>query len=118
MHSEEYSLPLATAQAVAETRRKGGRVIAVGTTSARTLETCALDGRIVEARSGRSEIFLHPDNPPKVIDALLTNFHLPESTLFMLVCGFAGLQEMQATYGLAIAEGYRFYSYGDAMLIL
>jgi S-adenosylmethionine:tRNA ribosyltransferase-isomerase len=118
MHSEEYSLPEATAEAVAEVRRHGGRVIAVGTTSARTLESRAVEGRLVEAGTGKSDIFLHPENPPRVIDALLTNFHLPESTLFMLVCGFAGLDEMRGVYAEAIAERYRFYSYGDAMLIL
>jgi len=118
MHSEEYDLPVATAAAVAAAREVGGRVIAVGTTSARTLETCAIEGRRVRAGRGCSDIFLHPANPPQVIDALLTNFHLPESTLFMLVCGFAGLEVMRGVYAEAVAERYRFYSYGDAMLIL
>lgn len=118
MHAEEYILPPETAEAVAATRSAGGRVIAVGTTSARTLETCASANRGVRAGTGQSRIFLHPENPPRVIDALLTNFHLPKSTLFMLVCGFAGREEMLALYAEAVTDQYRFYSFGDAMLIV
>jgi len=82
------------------------------------LETCATDDRLVLAGAGKSSIFLHPERPPRVIDALLTNFHLPESTLFMLVCGFAGREEMLSLYAEAVQHRYRFYSFGDAMLIV
>lgn len=120
MHAECYELPDATAQAIAATRARGGRVVAVGTTSCRTLETCASPrgDRGVVAGRGTSELFLYPGRPFHVVDALLTNFHLPQSTLLMLVAAFAGQEPTMALYREAVAEGYRFYSFGDAMLLL
>ncbi len=117
MHAEAYELPEATAVAVAATRARGGRVIAVGTTSCRTLETCARDDRTVAAGSGESSIFLYPGRPLRVVDALVTNFHLPQSTLLMLVAALVGREQILAVYREAVARGYRFYSFGDAMLI-
>lgn len=114
MHEERYELPLATAAAVAAARQRGGRVVAVGTTSCRTLETCARDDRTVLAGRGTSSLFLYPGRPFRVVDALLTNFHLPKSTLLMLVAAFIGTPEVLSLYAEALREGYRFYSYGDA----
>ena len=117
MHEERYELPDETARAVASTRERGGRVIAVGTTVVRTLEQCAEgDGR-VRAASGRSALFIYPGFRFRVVDAMITNFHLPRSTLLMLVSAFAGREPVLAAYRKAVAEEYRFYSYGDAMLI-
>lgn len=118
MHAESYELPPATAAAIAAARARGGRVVAVGTTSARTLETCANPDRTVTEGQGESTLFLYPGRPLRVVDALLTNFHLPQSTLLMLVAAFAGRERILAAYAEAIALGYRFYSFGDAMLIL
>jgi len=118
MHAEEYELPAATAAAVAATRARGGRVIAVGTTSCRTLETCARDDRTVTAGSGQSSLFLYPGRPLRVVDALLTNFHLPQSTLLMLVAAFACRERILAAYHEAVERGYRFFSFGDAMLVV
>ena len=118
MHAEEYELPAATAEAIARTRARGGRVIAVGTTSCRTLETCANDDRTVTAGRGSSSIYLYPGRPFRVVDALITNFHLPKSTLILLVAALAGKDRILSVYRDAIARGYRFYSYGDAMLIV
>ena len=95
-----------------------GRVIAVGTTSCRTLETCANDDRTVTAGRGSSSIYLYPGRPFRVVDALITNFHLPKSTLILLVAALAGKDRILSVYRDAIARGYRFYSYGDAMLIV
>jgi S-adenosylmethionine:tRNA ribosyltransferase-isomerase len=117
MHAEDYELPAATAQAIAAARARGGRVVAVGTTSCRTLETCATDDRTVTPGRGSSDLFLYPGRPFRVVDALITNFHLPRSTLLMLVAAFAGREAILGVYRDAIARGYRFYSYGDAMLI-
>lgn len=117
MHSELYELPQATADAIASTRARGGRVVAVGTTSCRTLETCADGKGGVVAGSGASDLFLHPGRRFRVVDALFTNFHLPQSTLLMLVAAFAGHEEILAVYRDAVARGYRFYSFGDAMLL-
>ena len=117
MHSERYELPPATAAAIAATRARQGRVVAVGTTSCRTLETCADGAGGVRAGGGESDLFLYPGRPFRVVDALLTNFHLPKSTLLMLVAAFAGREETLALYRMAIVEGYRFYSFGDAMLL-
>lgn len=117
LHAERYALPEATARAVAETRARGGRVCAVGTTSARTLESCA-DGRGgVTAQAGETRLLLAPGSPFRVVDALLTNFHLPRSSLLLLVAAFAGREPVLAAYREAVALGYRFYSYGDAMWI-
>jgi S-adenosylmethionine:tRNA ribosyltransferase-isomerase len=118
LHAEEYELPEATAAAIAAARARGGRVFAVGTTAARTLETCARDDRRVQAGAGRTGLFLHPGKEFRVVDALLTNFHLPRSTLLMLVAAFMGREQVLAVYRDAVARGYRFYSYGDAMLVL
>jgi len=117
MHDEWYELPEATAAAVAAARENGGRVVAVGTTVARTLEWCSASGDLPQPGSGRCDLFIYPGYRFKVIDMLLTNFHLPRSTLLMLVSAFAGREQVLGAYAEAIAEGYRFYSYGDAMLI-
>jgi S-adenosylmethionine:tRNA ribosyltransferase-isomerase len=117
MHEEAYELPAATAEAVERTRARHGRVVAVGTTSARVLETCATADRRVAAGHGRTRLYLYPGRPFRAVDALLTNFHLPGSTLLLLVAAFAG-PVWRELYGEAIARGYRFYSYGDAMLLL
>ncbi len=117
LHAERYELPEATARAVAETRERGGRVVAVGTTSARVLESCASEGGRVRAEQGETRLFLHPGRTFHVVDALLTNFHLPRSSLLLLVAAFAGRERVLAAYRAALAAGYRFYSYGDAMWI-
>jgi len=118
MHSEEFVVSEAAAEAVARARSSGGRVLAVGTTSARALETCKVPSGGIRAGSGQTEIFITPGYSFGVIDALLTNFHLPRSTLLMLVSALAGRERVLRLYREAIAEGYRFYSYGDAMLLL
>lgn len=118
MHHERYELPASTAAAIAATRQRGGRVVAVGTTSARTLESCATADRLVAAGSGTTDLFLYPGKPLQVVDALLTNFHLPKSTLLMLVSAFAGRERVLAAYRDAVQRGYRFFSFGDAMLIV
>jgi S-adenosylmethionine:tRNA ribosyltransferase-isomerase len=116
MHKERYIVPQATVDAIAACRARGSRVVAVGTTTLRTLETAALDGEL-KAGSGESELFVTPGFGFNVVDILLTNFHLPKSTLLMLVSAFGGLDEIRAAYRHAIAHNYRFFSYGDAMLI-
>ncbi len=116
MHSERYSIPQATVEAIAEARAKGGRIIAVGTTSLRALESAAAGGELA-AGSGETRIFITPGYRFKVVDVLLTNFHLPKSTLLMLVCAFGGMDSMLAAYRHAVEHEYRFFSYGDAMLI-
>jgi S-adenosylmethionine:tRNA ribosyltransferase-isomerase len=118
MHEERYLVPDATAQAIVETRAAHGRVWAVGTTTARTLESAAADDGSVHAGSGETRIFIRPPARPRVVDALITNFHLPRSTLIMLVAAFAGYDLTMRAYREAIAERYRFYSYGDAMTIV
>jgi S-adenosylmethionine:tRNA ribosyltransferase-isomerase len=117
IHTEQYSIPQATADAIHATRERGGRVVAVGTTTARTLEYAADDAGEVRAGAGEADIFIYPGYRFKAVDALVTNFHLPESTLLMLVAAFAGREFVLAGYREAIEQGYRFYSYGDAMLI-
>jgi S-adenosylmethionine:tRNA ribosyltransferase-isomerase len=116
MHSERYLVPHATVDAIAQTHGAGGRVIAVGTTSLRALESAAAGGELVAGES-ETNIFIIPGYRFKVVDVLLTNFHLPRSTLLMLVCSFGGMSEMLAAYRHAVAQEYRFFSYGDAMLI-
>lgn len=115
MESERYEIPAATAEAIARARAAGGRVVAVGTTVVRALEAAARDGGAVAAGPGRTDLFITPGHRFRAVDALLTNFHLPRSTLLMLVCAFAGRERVLAVYREAVAEGYRFYSYGDAM---
>ena len=117
MHREWAELPAATAAAIAETRARGGRVVAVGTTSLRTLEGVAALRGGIEPWSGDIDLFIRPGFRFRAVDLLLTNFHLPKSTLFMLVSAFAGLGRMRAAYAHAVASGYRFFSYGDACLI-
>jgi S-adenosylmethionine:tRNA ribosyltransferase-isomerase len=116
MHSEWLEVGQEVVDAVAACRARGGRVIAVGTTSVRSLESAARDG-VLKPFSGDTDIFIYPGRPLHVVDALVTNFHLPESTLLMLVSAFAGYRETMAAYKSAVAEGYRFFSYGDAMFI-
>jgi S-adenosylmethionine:tRNA ribosyltransferase-isomerase len=116
MHSEWYSVPQETANAIATARASGGRVIAVGTTALRALESAAVEG---SARAGTADtrLFIVPGHRFQVVDRLVTNFHLPKSTLLMLVSAFAGIDNIRRAYGHAIAARYRFFSYGDAMLL-
>ena len=116
MHSERYEIPQATVDAIAEAHGAGGRVIAVGTTSLRALESAAKSGEL-QAGNGETRIFITPGYRFRVVDMLLTNFHLPRSTLLMLVCAFGGMERMLAAYRHAVEQEYRFFSYGDAMLI-
>ena len=117
MHSERFEIPQATADAIAATRAAGGRVIAVGTTSLRALESAGNADGSVRVGGAETDIFITPGYRFKVVDRLITNFHLPKSTLLMLVSAFAGYDEIRAAYAHAIAERYRFFSYGDAMLL-
>lgn len=117
MHSEFCIIPQDTADAVNRTHAKGGRVIAVGTTSCRTLESFTDENGVLQAKSGWTDIFIYPGYKFKCIDALITNFHLPESTLIMLVSALAGREHVINAYKTAVNERYRFFSFGDAMLI-
>ena len=117
MHSEWLRLDPAIADKINSTRASGGRIVSVGTTSLRTLETAADADGMVHPLEGETDIFITPGYRFKIVDVLLTNFHLPRSTLFMLVCAFAGLDSMKHAYAEAIAADYRFYSYGDACLL-
>jgi S-adenosylmethionine:tRNA ribosyltransferase-isomerase len=117
MHSEWGSLSASTAAALNEARAKGGRIVAVGTTSLRLLESAARDDGTLAPFEGETAIFITPGYRFRAVDILLTNFHLPRSTLFMLVSAFSGLDTMKHAYAHAIAAGYRFYSYGDACLL-
>ncbi|EQM67853.1 tRNA preQ1(34) S-adenosylmethionine ribosyltransferase-isomerase QueA [Pseudomonas solani] len=116
MHLEWLEVGQEVVDAVAACRARGGRVIAVGTTSVRSLESAARDG-VLKPFSGDTDIFIYPGRPFHVVDALVTNFHLPESTLLMLVSAFAGYPETMAAYSAAVEQAYRFFSYGDAMFI-
>lgn len=116
MHSEWLEVSRETVDAVEAARARGGRVVAVGTTSVRSLETAAASGRLTPYR-GDTRLFIRPGFEFQVVDALLTNFHLPESTLLMLVCAFSGYQRMMAAYRHAVGTAYRFFSYGDAMFL-
>lgn len=117
MHSEYFEIPDESAKIIERTVNDGGRVIAVGTTSCRTLESAAGPDKTLKARSGWTDIFIYPGCKFKLTDALITNFHLPESTLIMLVSAFAGRERILKAYETAIAEKYRFFSFGDAMFI-
>ena len=117
MHSEFYILPEETAALVNETKKAGKRVISVGTTATRTLETAGLSGLPLKAATGWTDIFIYPGKSFNVIDALITNFHLPESTLIMLVSALAGRENVLNAYNVAVSEKYRFFSFGDAMFI-
>ncbi|RTZ76561.1 MAG: tRNA preQ1(34) S-adenosylmethionine ribosyltransferase-isomerase QueA [Gammaproteobacteria bacterium] len=116
MHAEWLSVDESVCEAVAETRRRGGRVIAVGTTSVRSLETAASSGEL-RPYEGETRLFITPGYEFRVVDAMVTNFHLPESTLLMLVCAFAGYEAVMEAYRHAVRERYRFFSYGDAMFL-
>jgi S-adenosylmethionine:tRNA ribosyltransferase-isomerase len=117
MHSEWLRLAPETADQINSTRASGGRIVSIGTTSLRTLETAADTDGTIHPFAGETDIFITPGYRFKAVDVLLTNFHLPRSTLFMLVCAFAGLDSMKHAYAEAIAADYRFYSYGDACLL-
>ena len=117
MHREFYTISPESADIINNTKAAGGRVVAVGTTAVRTLETVAINGQ-VQAGSGWTSIFVYPGYSFKVVDALITNFHLPKSTLLMLVSAFAGREKTLAAYSEAVSEKYRFFSFGDAMLIV
>ncbi len=117
IHTEWCELPQETADLINQTKQNGGRVIAVGTTSVRTLESAAVERDTISPYIGATSIFILPGYQFKVVDAMITNFHLPKSTLIMLVSAFAGREKILETYSLAIKEGYRFYSFGDAMFI-
>jgi S-adenosylmethionine:tRNA ribosyltransferase-isomerase len=113
MHSEWFSIPQSTLKTIEATKRNGGRIIAVGTTSLRALESQAISGQ----SSGETNLFITPGFQFKTVDCLLTNFHLPKSTLLMLVSAFAGADNIRAAYQHAINQRYRFFSYGDAMFL-
>jgi S-adenosylmethionine:tRNA ribosyltransferase-isomerase len=117
MHSEPYEIPEVTVAAISRAKREGRPVVAVGTTVVRTLEACARDHGELQAGEGETDIFIYPPYSFRCVDALLTNFHSPRSTLLALVMAFAGLERARAAYAAAVAERYRFFSYGDAMLI-
>ena len=117
MHREIYHIDEVTAQAINETKRNGGRIIAVGTTSCRTLESAAVSPGVVQSGSSETGIFIYPGYQFKILDALITNFHLPESTLIMLVSALAGREHTLNAYQTAVQEKYRFFSFGDAMFI-
>jgi S-adenosylmethionine:tRNA ribosyltransferase-isomerase len=118
VHSEWCELTQETAEAINDTRSRGRKVIAVGTTSVRTLESAMAGRDIISSYTGPTSLFILPGYQFRVVDAMITNFHLPKSTLLMLVSGFAGRERILETYQIAVNEGYRFYSFGDAMLIL
>lgn len=120
MHSEHFEIPQETAELINRTKKSGGRVIGVGTTTCRTLESAAnlVDNGELKAMSGYTDIFIYPPYKFKVLDGLITNFHLPESTLIMLVSAFAGYDSTMNAYKCAVEEKYRFFSFGDSMLII
>lgn len=118
MHAEYFSISEAVAEEINERKRRGGRVIAVGTTACRVLESVAAPDGTLTPMNGSTEIFIYPGYTFKAIDALITNFHLPESTLLMLVSALAGREKVMSAYEEAVREGYRFFSFGDAMLIV
>jgi len=118
MDAEQYTVPAETAAAVRDCRKRGGRVVAVGTTSVRTLESAATEGRLVTEGPGVATLFITPGHGFRIPDVLVTNFHLPRGTPLMLTCAFAGRKNVFAAYAQALEEGYRFLSYGDAMLVL
>jgi S-adenosylmethionine:tRNA ribosyltransferase-isomerase len=117
MHAEWGEIPAETAARINAARAAGGRVICVGTTSLRLLESAAGPDGVLQAWTGETDIFITPGRPLRIADGLMTNFHLPKSTLFMLVSALSGLEVMKAAYAHAIASDYRFYSYGDASLL-
>lgn len=118
MHTEWYEVNAEAAEIINETKRNGGRVICVGTTSCRTIESVADDNGYMKAKTGETDIFIYPGYKFKVMDGLITNFHLPESTLVMLVSAFAGKENVLSAYETAVKERYRFFSFGDAMILI
>lgn len=118
MGAERFTISEETAHAIRKTKQAGGRIVAVGTTVVRTLETVAKEKGGIAPMSGESRLFITPGFQFKVVDVLMTNFHLPRTTLLMLVSAFAGIESIRRVYEEAVNERYRFYSYGDAMLIL
>ena len=118
MHSEYYEVPREAASTINDARASGGRIISVGTTSTRTLESVADENGVIPATAGWTDIFIYPGYKFRAIDGLITNFHLPESTLIMLVSAFAGYEHTMHAYQEAVRERYRFFSFGDAMLII
>lgn len=116
LHAEWIDVPQSTVDAVNRTRARGGRVVAIGTTVVRSLESAAIGGDLI-AHQGHTRLFIHPGFPFRVVDAIVTNFHLPESSLLMLVASFAGREHVLAAYQHAIEQRYRFFSYGDAMFV-
>jgi len=118
LHSERYSISEEAAEKINRTRREGRRIVAVGTTTVRTLEYAARQGAgEIRASSGEANLFIYPGHEFRVVGALLTNFHLPQSTLLMLVCALGGKGNVMRAYEHAVRERYRFYSYGDCMLV-
>jgi S-adenosylmethionine:tRNA ribosyltransferase-isomerase len=118
MHSEYCMIPQETADIINETKKNGGRVVCIGTTSCRTIESFANEDGTIQAQSGWTNIFIYPGYRFKCLDALVTNFHLPESTLVMLVSALAGKEHIMAAYAEAVKKRYRFFSFGDAMLLI
>ena len=118
MHSEYYEVSESAAEIINKAKREGRRVIAVGTTSVRTLESVADENGLLKPCSGNTQIFIYPPYKFRCVDALITNFHLPESTLIMLVAALTGREEILSLYETAVNEKYRFFSFGDAMMIL
>jgi S-adenosylmethionine:tRNA ribosyltransferase-isomerase len=116
MHTEWYSVPQATVDAIARARQAGGRVVAVGTTALRALESAAAAGKLA-AGTAETQLFIVPGYRFNVVDRLITNFHLPKSTLLMLVSAFAGTETIRRAYAYAVKQRYRFFSYGDAMFL-
>lgn len=117
MHSEFYHLEEEDAKIINDTKKRGNKIISVGTTSTRTLETIGDENGFVKAQSGWTNIFIYPGYEFKVVDKLITNFHLPESTLIMLVSALAGKEKVMNAYNEAVKERYRFFSFGDSMII-
>jgi S-adenosylmethionine:tRNA ribosyltransferase-isomerase len=116
MHSEHYEIDQITVDKIIQTKKKGGRIVAIGTTAVRTLESAFIAGEL-KSQKGDTEIFIYPGFKFQVVDAMITNFHLPKSSLLMLVSAFIGFEEMHQTYHHAINQEYRFFSYGDAMFL-
>jgi S-adenosylmethionine:tRNA ribosyltransferase-isomerase len=118
MEEERYHIPAGTAAAINEVRTQKGRILAIGSTSVRTLESAARENGELVASEGRTGLFIRPGYRFRAVDAMLTNFHLPRSTLIMMVCAFAGRELIMRAYREAVEQRYRFYSYGDCMLIV
>ena len=116
MHSEQYEIDSNTVDKIKHTKANGGRIVAVGTTAVRTLESASTGGEL-KSQKGDTDIFIYPGFNFQLVDAMITNFHLPKSSLLMLVSAFIGFEEMHQTYQHAINKEYRFFSYGDAMLL-